>query len=38
VAGEITAVDPSGTGTVYLKLDYLRFSDPAAKDVVTLEK
>ncbi len=38
VAGEITAVDPAGTGTVYLKLDYLRFSDPAAEEVVTIEE
>ena len=29
VAGEITAVDPSGTGTVYLKTDYVRFTDQA---------
>ena len=38
VAGEITAVDPAGTGTVYLKLDYLRFSDPVAEEVVTIEE
>jgi len=28
VAGEILAVDPSGTGTIYLKTDYVRFTDP----------
>lgn len=34
VAGEIEAVDPSGTGTVYLKIELLDFTDdgpPAAK-------
>ena len=29
VAGEILAVDPSGTGTVYLKTDYVSFKDQA---------
>lgn len=29
VGGEILAVDPSGTGTVYLKTDYVSFTDPA---------
>ncbi|WP_457575326.1 hypothetical protein [Desulfomarina sp.] len=38
VAGEITAVDPAGTGTVYLKLDYLRFSDPVAEEAVTIKE
>ncbi len=28
VAGEILAVDPSGTGTIYLKTDYFRFTEP----------
>lgn len=27
VAGEILSVDPSGTGTIYLKTDYFRFTD-----------
>ncbi len=27
VAGEILSVDPSGTGTIYLKADYFRFKD-----------
>ncbi len=34
VAGEIEAVDPSGTGTVYLNIELLDFTDdgpPAAK-------
>ena len=34
VAGEIEAVDPSGTGTVYLKIELLDFTDdgpPAVK-------
>jgi hypothetical protein len=36
VAGEIEAVDPSGTGTVYLKIELLDFTDdgPAAAKVV----
>lgn len=29
VAGEILSVDPSGTGTIYLKTDYFRFTDLA---------
>lgn len=28
VAGEILAVDPSGTGTIYLKTDYFSFTEP----------
>ncbi len=28
VAGEILAVDPSGTGTIYLKTDYFQFTEP----------
>ncbi len=28
IAGEILSVDPSGTGTIYLKTDYLRFTEP----------
>ena len=27
VAGEILSVDPSGTGTIYLKTEYLRFTE-----------
>jgi len=27
VAGEILSVDPSGTGTIYLKTDYFRFTE-----------
>jgi hypothetical protein len=39
VAGEILSVDPSGTGTIYLKTDYLRFTEreegePSATTVV----
>lgn len=39
IAGEILSVDPSGTGTIYLKTDYFRFTDieegqPAAPTVV----
>ena len=28
VAGEIVAADPSGTGTIYLKTEYFRFTEP----------
>ncbi len=36
VAGEILSVDPSGTGTIYLKTDYFRFTEPdELKPVVT---
>ncbi len=27
IAGEILAVDPAGTGTVFLKMEHLRFSE-----------
>ena len=33
VAGEIVAVDPSGTGTVYLKTDYVSFTDPTESEL-----
>jgi len=33
VAGEIAAVDPSGTGTIYLKTDYLRFTEDESAEL-----